>query len=217
MKNLEYSLPRRERERQLRKSEIIDVAEKLFIKNGYEGTSMDDIAKEAQFTKPTIYQYFSNKEDLFFAVVLKFAKQWISNIKESIKEKRNALEKIYHSNLYFLKFYKENPGIFQMFDYTPPSKSAREASPNYLELLKLKDESFKMYTEIIEEGKKDGSMSADLDAKRTAHICVLATISFMNTISKTNDSYFEACGFDKDDFILYGLKMIAGALVPKNG
>ncbi|HYE11552.1 MAG TPA: TetR/AcrR family transcriptional regulator [Patescibacteria group bacterium] len=214
---MEYSLSRREREKMQRKSEIIEVAEKLFIKYGYEGTSMDDISKEAQFTKPTLYQYFLNKEDLFFAVVLKFAKQYISNTKESIEGKRNALEKIYHSNLQFFKFFKENPEIFQMFDYTPPSKSAKEASPNYLELLKLQDESFKMYTEIIEEGKKDGSMSPDLDAKKAAHAGVLTTISFMNTISKSNDSYFETYGFDKDDFILYGLKMIAEALAQKNG
>ncbi|MBD3407521.1 MAG: TetR family transcriptional regulator [Candidatus Lokiarchaeota archaeon] len=60
---------RRERERQLRKKSIIDVAEKSFVGHGYEDTMVDQVAADAGYTKATIYNYFDSKEDLFTAVL----------------------------------------------------------------------------------------------------------------------------------------------------
>ncbi|HYF84238.1 MAG TPA: TetR/AcrR family transcriptional regulator [Clostridia bacterium] len=213
---MENILPRRERERQVRKSEMIEVAEKLFIQNGYEGTSMDDIAKEAQFTKRTIYQYFINKDDLFYAVALKFARQLNSNFKEAFISKKTALEKIHYANLQYFQFFKEHPEVFQLINHVPQGKPGKEVSPNYIEMLKFQSESFQMYTEIIEKGKKDGSMSPDLDAKKAAHFGVLTVMAYMNTMSKASNRYFETYGFAKDDFILFGLKMITETLAPKS-
>ena len=50
------ALQRRERERLAREAEILSAAERLFITKGYENTTMDVIAKEAEFTKRTLYQ-----------------------------------------------------------------------------------------------------------------------------------------------------------------
>jgi AcrR family transcriptional regulator len=63
-------LSRKERERKVRENEIIQAAEKILKTKGYNDTSMDEIAKEAQFTKRTLYQYFQNKEDLYLRLFL---------------------------------------------------------------------------------------------------------------------------------------------------
>jgi AcrR family transcriptional regulator len=44
---------------------FINAAEKLFMKKGFENTSINEVAKEAGLTKRTLYQYFQSKEDLF--------------------------------------------------------------------------------------------------------------------------------------------------------
>jgi len=61
---------RRDQTRALRQNEIIEVAARLFEKKGVENVTMDDIAREAQFTKCTLYAYFASKEDLYVAVFL---------------------------------------------------------------------------------------------------------------------------------------------------
>jgi outer membrane protein len=48
---------------------LLDAGLKLFANRGYAGTSVQDIAEEAQVTKPTLYYYFGNKEGLFQALV----------------------------------------------------------------------------------------------------------------------------------------------------
>lgn len=48
----------------LKKENVIDAARKLFSKYGYRKVSMDEIAKEANVSKKTIYTYFKDKNDL---------------------------------------------------------------------------------------------------------------------------------------------------------
>lgn len=51
------------------KSKIIYAAMKLFPKMGYEKTSMRSIAEEVGITKPALYYYYKNKEELFKSIV----------------------------------------------------------------------------------------------------------------------------------------------------
>jgi len=56
------------RERRRRRDSIIDTAERFFIDQGYELTMVDQIAREAGYTKASLYNYFDSKDDLFVAV-----------------------------------------------------------------------------------------------------------------------------------------------------
>lgn len=61
---------RREREKSQRIQSIIESAKKEFFSKGYLKATMDDIALGAEISKPTVYQYFKTKEDLFFSLML---------------------------------------------------------------------------------------------------------------------------------------------------
>lgn len=49
---------------------IMLAAAQLFLERGYDGTSMDNIASQAGVSKPTVYNHFPDKEQLFVAIVL---------------------------------------------------------------------------------------------------------------------------------------------------
>ena len=62
----EEARPARGRPRDTEKnSAIIDAASQLFLENGFDGTSMDEVAKRAGVSKQTVYSHFSSKEQLF--------------------------------------------------------------------------------------------------------------------------------------------------------
>ena len=48
---------------------ILDAAQKVFVKRGFEGASVDEIAQTARAGKPTIYARYPGKEALFRAVI----------------------------------------------------------------------------------------------------------------------------------------------------
>lgn len=54
----------RDRERQLKREAVLSTAASLFCERGYNVTQMDDVAKQLGVTKPTIYYYFKNKEEV---------------------------------------------------------------------------------------------------------------------------------------------------------
>ena len=48
---------------------ILEAATTLFLRNGYRGTSMDEIAARAGVSKQTVYKHFADKERLFSEIV----------------------------------------------------------------------------------------------------------------------------------------------------
>lgn len=48
---------------------LLLAATEVFLDKGYDGTSMDDVAAKAAVSKPTVYKYFSDKEQLFAQIV----------------------------------------------------------------------------------------------------------------------------------------------------
>ena len=48
---------------------IVEAATDVFLRNGYRGTSMDEIAARAAVSKQTVYKHFADKESLFSAIV----------------------------------------------------------------------------------------------------------------------------------------------------
>jgi TetR/AcrR family transcriptional regulator, mexJK operon transcriptional repressor len=49
---------------------VVEAAATLFLRHGYLGTSMDQIAASAAVSKPTVYRFFADKERLFTEIVL---------------------------------------------------------------------------------------------------------------------------------------------------
>src|SRR4051794_4592033 len=70
-------LPRAEREKQM-----LEVAARLFGQQGYDATSMDDIASACGVTKPMLYQYFGSKEGLYQTLLARAGTYVLSAIGE---------------------------------------------------------------------------------------------------------------------------------------
>ena len=64
------ALPPRARNKLAKERRILDAALKVFAEQGYSGASMDAIAALAGVSKPTLYQYFGGKEQLFTAIMV---------------------------------------------------------------------------------------------------------------------------------------------------
>lgn len=77
--------PRREREKERQRREMLETALRLFSEKGYHNVTMHEIAEKAEFAIGTVYKYFKNKEDLYRALLLENADEFHEMI-------RNALE-----------------------------------------------------------------------------------------------------------------------------
>jgi TetR/AcrR family transcriptional regulator len=67
---------RKNREKDQRIQSILTAAKKVFFSKGYLKTTMDEIAFEAQISKPTVYQYFNTKDELYSSLMLPFLEEY---------------------------------------------------------------------------------------------------------------------------------------------
>lgn len=211
-----YKLSRREKEKKTREVEIIVAAEKIFFQKGYDGASMDEIAKEAQFTKRTVYQYFTNKEDLYFAVALKWFKQLFSYFEEALKKGTNGYEKFRLSGLAYYQFSKDFPSAFRLLNYCNVIKTNKDSSSYFQEMMQLGNTMFPKFADSIEEGKRDGSIRVDLDPKMGAFSAVYLLIGFLNLLSEKGDNIKKYHQLEQEDFIHYGLDLLSAAIRNNN-
>ncbi|MBU0782548.1 MAG: TetR/AcrR family transcriptional regulator [Gammaproteobacteria bacterium] len=54
-----------------RERQLIEVAQRMFIERGYQGTAMEDIAQAAGITRPVVYKLFGNKDGIYLACLNK--------------------------------------------------------------------------------------------------------------------------------------------------
>jgi AcrR family transcriptional regulator len=76
------------------KADIINAAEKLFQQFGLRKTTMEDIAKALGKGKSTLYYYYTNKEEIFDAVVMKEMWEVFGNTKKAVEEAHTAAQKL---------------------------------------------------------------------------------------------------------------------------
>lgn len=66
---------------------IISIATKLFYINGFEDTSMRQLAGELGMSVSNLYKYFKSKEDLFSEIVKGYHTQYLTNFKKFVSHK----------------------------------------------------------------------------------------------------------------------------------
>lgn len=69
-----------------KRSSILNAAAEIFLSGGYLGASMDEIAAKARVAKQTVYAHFSNKRDLFVAMVSALTNQASDRVHVGVSE-----------------------------------------------------------------------------------------------------------------------------------
>ena len=75
------------KEGEVRRREILDVSRKLFVKKGYEQTSVNDILKIVDIAKGTFYYYFASKEEVLEAIILDIVEEGARRAEMILKDK----------------------------------------------------------------------------------------------------------------------------------
>jgi AcrR family transcriptional regulator len=150
---------RKEREKKMRRRQIIDAAEKVFAAKGFSGATIENIAEEAELSPATLYLYFKNKDELYASLNLKMLKVLIEKIENvyhqdglSPEEKIKALEKALY------EVYEQDPlNVINVLRFQS-SEALRRLSPELSS--QIKDDARKYLRAIagiFEDGVQEGA------------------------------------------------------------
>lgn len=199
----------REREKEQRRNDILDVAENLFFSKGYDNVSMSGIAKKVGLGKATLYIYFDNKEELFFAVVLRGVKILSTMIKEEVEKVDTGLEKLVAFKKAYGEFIKNYLDYFKAYNYfqsgrfdlsdviygkyseismqsmlysihLPSNLINLDVSQYMKDIFKLRKEIFCILLDSVKIGIKDGTIRSDVDPMKIAVMQILISENIGN-------------------------------------
>ena len=76
----------------IRKDEIINACEKLYDKMSFKKISIKLISEKTTFSRPSIYNYFNTKEEIFLALVTKEYYRWIEDLNKIYNKEKLSKE-----------------------------------------------------------------------------------------------------------------------------
>jgi len=159
---------------------LLASALRLFSEKGYEGTSIREIIEGAGVTRPVLYYYFENKEDLFRRLVeMKFA-ELTSQVEEIRKRVTGCVARLKAVICSAFELVEENPEarrlILQVFFSLP-----QQGPP--LDKRRLMKQRFRLVEDIMREGLENKELSGG-DAQSLA--LVFLGIMDMHIMAKSN-------------------------------
>lgn len=185
-----------------KKNAILDVAEELFAKHGFEGTTTRAISDTAEVNIAMLSYYFGSKEKLLQACLDRYAGQIHELVERIRQEEPDPLKRMRKWNEAYIDFAFNNP--------RPVIISARERSllndrPDIMENVEKAVTQITQYVyDTIEEGKKSGTFR-DVDTFLTIHTLsktIEALIAEHSWVKKTFDlEVGNTDEFFPDDFV----------------
>lgn len=202
---------RKQREKEQRKTEITDAAERLFFSRSYEEVSMDEIAREVELNKATIYLYFKNKEALFAAIVLRGVQILQKKYIECMERQVPGIVKVGLMGEAYYQFSQKYPDYQRMIQFYGSDRFSKE-NPCTAEIGKGYGTCRMILRAAVQEGIDDGTIRADIDPFL---ISMYLMISFMGILSMEDKwkLVIEAEGFSYEQYTREFFRFITPAII----
>ena len=212
---------RRRQEKEIKRKDIIDAAERVFFCKGYASASMDEVAKEAEFSKRTVYVYFNSKEQIYFEIMIRGYRLLIEMLKKSFKKTspQNALEELRCIFFTFFRFSEDYPDYFKaIMEYETKDSHDRVGieDESEAECYRLGELIFGYLSQALQKGVKEGSLHKELASEKAALILWACTVGIFNTGEKKGDYLKNYHRINPREFVTESFAMLM-SLISRDG
>lgn len=144
---------------------ILEVAKDLFIEKGIEQITIGDIARAAQLTRTSVFQYFGNKEELAQEIFKNITQNWRDrNSREVWNFKGTGHERLENFIISFFNYLYQTPKEAKLVAEINYIYARRWSAQMFVETtLKNLAEDRKYVAKSIQQGFADGSLRQDID------------------------------------------------------
>ncbi|MFX1482163.1 MAG: TetR/AcrR family transcriptional regulator [Promethearchaeota archaeon] len=227
----------RVRKKELTRQAILEAAEEFFSKNPMDEVNLEDIAEAAVVSRTTLYNYFKNKDAIFFGLGIQLMNDTNTYYEETYPDDRPGKEQVLELCRRYRKIGRDRPLIYAIvrefyMRINSQSIPLREmkakilksrGSPRFENLLETSEEPYliefyaqllrytDVWTEVIKKGKSDGSITNDLDDIQIA-LFIFMLNSGMEGEMNLRRATLGNIEFDKSNIIENTLDLIASFL-----
>lgn len=194
-------IERKGREKEARRSQILDATERVFQAKGIQQTIMDDIAMEAELAKGTIYLYYSNKEELQVGIMLRALEMLNEEFEKAIEKENLGIKKIMAIGDAYWAFAAEHPFHFGMMCNADFPMRDEISAQLIAEMDEKRNWIWRLLIGTIEESKAEGTVKPEIDGFSSSMLLWLNSISVLRLYHKVQQNLKkEPATFQKQEF-----------------
>jgi AcrR family transcriptional regulator len=162
---------------------LLDAAERLLARLGYQKTTMEDLAREAGLGKRTIYLHFAGKEEVMLSTIDRIVERLLHSLREAANSGGPAAQRLRRMIRLRVMFRFDSvrdyyQGIDDPFRAIRPAYMARRARYFAAES--------EVFAAVLAEGAERGELAVD-DPREAAFDLILATNALLPSALSTRE------------------------------
>ena len=198
----------------LHRARIMTAAEKLFSEKGYEQTTMEDISKESEYSRRTIYAYYESKDDILHCIIEKGLQALKTDIENAANDNAGFTDAYRAVCRAMRKYRREYPYSLERLNRSGDEEIGRTVkSAAVKNILRLGTEINETLAALIIRGQESGEVRKDIVPTLTVYV-LWSSIDSLLALAGTKGKFICAQnGMTEEKFLDYGFRQIVNSIL----
>lgn len=157
----DVATPRRRRERP-GPAEIAAAFAKSFLEKGYQGTSVESVARELDIPKGSVFYHIGTKEEVFFRVQMEGMEEFTASLRAIVQSSASPPERLREAIRDNIR--RVDPAAGPLFNLTRDSHFLEKDHAREIEV--VRDEYLSLFTSILDDGMEAGDFAPQPDTAK---------------------------------------------------
>ena len=198
----------------LHRAQIMTAAEKLFSEKGYEQTTIEDISKEAEYSRRTIYTYYESKEDILHRIIEKGLQALKTDIENAVKDNAGFVDAYRAVCGAMRKYRRECPHSLGRLNRSGDEEIGQAVkSAAVKNILRLGTEINETLEALIIRGQKNGEVGKDIVPTLTVYVLWSSLDSLLELAGTKGKFICTQNGMTEEEFLDYGFRQIVNSIL----
>jgi AcrR family transcriptional regulator len=158
---------RRRREKEQRRSAILNAARKLFFEKGFKYVTVDNIAKKSELSKGSIYLYFNSKEEIYTHILFSDIEKFNKKSAHLFQDSKSATELILEFACIYFDFFLNDRELFRiMMTFMLHTEDMNLAESVNEHIIEVTNNTIKIIETILQRGIEQCEFPADINVRQ---------------------------------------------------
>jgi AcrR family transcriptional regulator len=212
---MSYIAERRTEEKERRRGEIVDAAERLYADKGWEAVTMDQVAKSARLSRALVYVYFKDKEELLFAIGQRAMQVLRERFTEAAQRHQRGIDQIHAIGRAYMAYAHEFPHYFEFCARFQAHSVALEPTSSEGACAAAGDAAIGVVVQAIATGISDGSVRADIGPPIRMAVAMWAFTHGIIQLAMAKGAELTRLGIPAADFSEFAFGLVHEMATPR--
>jgi AcrR family transcriptional regulator len=211
---MSYIAERRVEEKERRRGEIVDAAERLYAAKGWDAVTMDQVAKGARLSRALVYVYFRDRDELLFAIGERALGMLRERFLEAVGRHSRGMDQIEAIGRAYMAYAHEFPHYFDACARFQAHAMASEPGSNEGACGAAGDKALGVVLQAIETGLRDGSVRPDIGQPMLLAVSLWAFTHGVIQLAMAKGADLAHFGITLPDFSNYSFGLLRRMAAP---